>query len=156
MSNAHGNGPHAHIHDAEREAVLEDAQVHEHPHHGEAHGHGHDHGHQHEHGHGTGWKARLKEFFVPHTHDASDSVDALEASREGVRALKISLLGLLGTLRRERGRRRLPDQGRAADRLRCPGRGRHPRTELIREETHHRLRHALPNLGEITVAVAAP
>nr|WP_308468849.1 cation diffusion facilitator family transporter [Glaciibacter superstes] len=36
--------------------------------------------------------------FVPHSHDAADSIDdALEASREGVRALKISLFILLGT-----------------------------------------------------------
>ncbi|OZB83767.1 MAG: cation transporter [Microbacterium sp. 13-71-7] len=33
--------------------------------------------------------------FVPHSHDAADSIDdALEASQEGVRALKISLVGL--------------------------------------------------------------
>ncbi|GAA2126814.1 cation diffusion facilitator family transporter [Arthrobacter humicola] len=36
--------------------------------------------------------------FVPHTHDAADSVDdALEASEHGVRAVKISLFMLLGT-----------------------------------------------------------
>lgn len=36
--------------------------------------------------------------FVPHSHDAADSIDdALEASKEGVRALKISLFILLGT-----------------------------------------------------------
>lgn len=36
--------------------------------------------------------------FVPHTHDAANSVDdALEASAQGVRALKISLLVLLAT-----------------------------------------------------------
>jgi cation diffusion facilitator family transporter len=36
--------------------------------------------------------------FVPHTHDASDSIDdALEASAAGVRALKISLFVLLAT-----------------------------------------------------------
>jgi cation diffusion facilitator family transporter len=36
--------------------------------------------------------------FVPHTHDPSDSVDdALEASEQGVRALKISLCVLLAT-----------------------------------------------------------
>jgi cation diffusion facilitator family transporter len=62
------------------------------------HEHGHDHPHDHDHDHGTGWKATLKEFFVPHTHDAADSIDdALEASHEGVRALKISLFGLLAT-----------------------------------------------------------
>jgi cation diffusion facilitator family transporter len=36
--------------------------------------------------------------FVPHSHDAADSIDdALEASAQGVRALKISLFLLLGT-----------------------------------------------------------
>ena len=36
--------------------------------------------------------------FVPHTHDAADSIDdALEASAQGVRAVKISLFMLLGT-----------------------------------------------------------
>ena len=40
----------------------------------------------------------LHELFVPHTHDAADSIDdAMEASREGVRALKVSLFVLLGT-----------------------------------------------------------
>ena len=40
----------------------------------------------------------MKEFFVPHTHDPSDSIDdALEAIKEGIRALKISLFLLLGT-----------------------------------------------------------
>ncbi|WP_373886515.1 cation diffusion facilitator family transporter [Sinomonas sp. ASV322] len=35
---------------------------------------------------------------MPHTHDAADSIDdALEASKEGVRALKISLFALLAT-----------------------------------------------------------
>lgn len=40
----------------------------------------------------------LREIFVPHTHDAADSVDdALEASAEGIRTLKLSLLILLAT-----------------------------------------------------------
>ncbi|HKU10649.1 MAG TPA: cation diffusion facilitator family transporter [Sinomonas sp.] len=73
----------------------ENAHTHEH---GHGHDHPHDHDHDHDHHHGTGWKATLKEFFVPHTHDAADSIDdALEASHEGVRALKISLFGLLAT-----------------------------------------------------------
>ena len=46
----------------------------------------------------TGIKGFFYNLFVPHTHDAADSIDdALEASREGVRALKISLFVLLGT-----------------------------------------------------------
>ena len=48
--------------------------------------------------HPTGIKGFLYGLFVPHTHDAADSVDdALEASEQGVRALKISLFMLLGT-----------------------------------------------------------
>ncbi|UFS61126.1 cation diffusion facilitator family transporter [Subtercola endophyticus] len=40
----------------------------------------------------------LHGLFVPHSHDAADSIDdALEASAAGVRALKISLFILLGT-----------------------------------------------------------
>jgi cation diffusion facilitator family transporter len=60
----------------------------------------HDHGAHHDHGrdHRHGLRGILSEFFVPHTHDASDSVDdALEASRQGVRAVKVSLFVLLAT-----------------------------------------------------------
>ena len=63
-------------------------------------GHGHD---SHDHGaighsHPTGVKGFLYGLFVPHSHDAADSIDsALEASKEGVRALKISLVILLVT-----------------------------------------------------------
>jgi cation diffusion facilitator family transporter len=43
-------------------------------------------------------KGFLYGLFVPHSHDAADSIDdALEASTQGVRALKISLFVLLGT-----------------------------------------------------------
>ena len=42
--------------------------------------------------------AWLKEIFVPHSHDSADKVDsALEASREGMRCLKISFAGLIIT-----------------------------------------------------------
>ena len=63
-------------------------------------GHSHDNpDHDHEHGdhtHPGSLKGFLRGLFVPHSHDAADSVDdALEASRQGVRAVKISL-GLLG------------------------------------------------------------
>ena len=59
----------------------------------------HDHDHDgHSHKHHSGFKGWLFELFVPHTHDSSDSIDdALEASKEGVRALKVSLVILLGT-----------------------------------------------------------
>ncbi|MFH5879242.1 cation diffusion facilitator family transporter [Arthrobacter sp. NA-172] len=63
------------------------------------HDHDHDHDHDgHSHEHHKGFKGWLYELFVPHTHDASDSIDdALESSTQGVRALKISLFILLGT-----------------------------------------------------------
>ena len=61
-----------------------------------AHDHGHDHGHSHE--HPTGIKGFFHGLFVPHTHDAADSMDdALEASGHGIRAVQISLFILLGT-----------------------------------------------------------
>jgi cation diffusion facilitator family transporter len=53
---------------------------------------------EHEHEHPRGLKAVLHNLFLPHSHDPSHSIDgALEASREGVRALKISLVLLLVT-----------------------------------------------------------
>jgi cation diffusion facilitator family transporter len=52
----------------------------------------------HEHRHGGGWRRlrhRLSHRLVPHTHDAASKVDAaLESSRQGMRALWISLAGL--------------------------------------------------------------
>ena len=60
-----------------------------------------DHGHAHEdspHEHPGGLRGALTGLFAPHSHDAVDSVDsALEGSREGMRALKISLVGLAVT-----------------------------------------------------------
>ncbi len=59
---------------------------------------GRDHAPGHTHEHPTGIKGFFHGLFVPHTHDAADSIDdALEASAQGVRALKISLFMLLGT-----------------------------------------------------------
>jgi cation diffusion facilitator family transporter len=55
----------------------------------------HDHGHDHNHDHGTGMLARLGHMVRPHSHEASDKVDAaMEASAEGIRALWISLAAL--------------------------------------------------------------
>ncbi len=75
--------------------------MHEHPErhnqggHGAAHAHGHAHLHQHRHG---GWRGWLTDLLRPHSHDAADSVDdALTASAEGIRAVKLSLLGLGAT-----------------------------------------------------------
>lgn len=84
---------------------------HEHAHHDEEHGHSHhdDHSHRHSHdrghdhgpgghSHPTGIRGFFYGLFVPHSHDAADSIDdALEASSAGIRALKISLFVLLGT-----------------------------------------------------------
>lgn len=68
---------------------------HTHEHHEHTHEHDHTHGHEHPHG---GVRGFFYDLFVPHTHDAADSIDdALEASAAGVRALKISLFVLLGT-----------------------------------------------------------
>lgn len=56
---------------------------------------GHDPG---DHGHGTGVRAWLGELFAPHSHDAANSMDtALETSRKGIRALKISFSALMAT-----------------------------------------------------------
>jgi len=56
------------------------------------------HGHGDEHEHGRGLLRWLKEIFVPHSHDTADKVDsALEASRDGMRCLKISFVGLMVT-----------------------------------------------------------
>ncbi|EON22191.1 cation diffusion facilitator family transporter [Nocardioides sp. CF8] len=65
---------------------------HEHP----GHGHSEDDPRQ-EHAH-RGLRGVLTELFRPHSHDVADSVDpALEASVEGIRAVKISLVALLVT-----------------------------------------------------------
>ena len=74
--------------------------------HSREHDHDHDHGtggHDQDHGagghsHPTGIKGFFYGMFVPHSHDAADSIDdALEASKQGIRALKISLVILLAT-----------------------------------------------------------
>ena len=72
-----GNSPHVH----------DPNQAHSH----EEHAHGHDHDHDHP----GGLRGALREFFVPHSHDAADSIDSvLESSRVGIRAVKISLVAL--------------------------------------------------------------
>lgn len=62
----------------------------------------HDHSHHdHHHDHGGWWervKHKVGHWLTPHSHDSRDKVDsALEASREGMRALWISLLVLAAT-----------------------------------------------------------
>ena len=65
-------------------------------------GHRHADRHRHSHAPASGWAGRLghrvKSLVVPHSHDVADSVDdALEGSREGVRAVVVSLVLLLVT-----------------------------------------------------------
>jgi len=88
MSRPHQESTHTHGH----------GHDHDHDHHHD-HDHDHDHHHHdHDHHHHSGFKGWLFELFVPHTHDAADSIDdAMEASTEGIRALKISMFVLLAT-----------------------------------------------------------
>jgi cation diffusion facilitator family transporter len=73
-----------------------DDQDHEHRHSGGEHAGGHDH--DHEHGAHQGIGARLRHLIAPHSHDTADKIDAeLETSREGVRALWLSLAVLGAT-----------------------------------------------------------
>jgi cation diffusion facilitator family transporter len=61
--------------------------------------HDHDHDHDHEHDHPrSGLIGVLRGFVAPHSHDAKASLDqALEGSRDGIRAVAISLVVLLLT-----------------------------------------------------------
>jgi cation diffusion facilitator family transporter len=63
--------------------------------HDQSHGHD-DRPHEHDHARGGLW-GRLRHLIAPHSHDSADKVDSeLEGSREGLRALWISL-AILGT-----------------------------------------------------------
>lgn len=87
--------PYTHKPDHDRGTQHEDGHGHNHPHGGD-----HDHSHDHEHGHShpTGVRGFFYGLFVPHSHDAADSIDdAMEANKAGVRALLISLALLLTT-----------------------------------------------------------
>lgn len=65
---------------------------HEHGDGGSSRQHDHDRG---GHSHGTGYLGWVRHLFVPHSHDSADSMDsALESSARGIRAVKISLVGL--------------------------------------------------------------
>jgi cation diffusion facilitator family transporter len=67
------------------------------PHGHDGQGHSHDYVHGHGHGH-DGLLSFLNGFVAPHSHDAKDSLDqALEGSRDGIRAVAISLAILLIT-----------------------------------------------------------
>jgi divalent metal cation (Fe/Co/Zn/Cd) transporter len=85
-SNDHSQATGGHEHDHGNDLLVSLA--------GTASAHSHDRGH----GHPSGIRGWLHEAFVPHTHDAANSVDdALEASDAGVRAVKLSLVGLGAT-----------------------------------------------------------
>ncbi len=59
----------------------------------------------HGHSHPKGFKGWWREVFVPHSHDASDAIDdALEASSQGIRAVKVSLVLLALTAGTPTGR----------------------------------------------------
>jgi cation diffusion facilitator family transporter len=61
-------------------------------------GHGHVHTGEHKQASGPRVTGRLRHLLRPHSHHPADKVDAaMEASAEGIRALWISLTGLLGT-----------------------------------------------------------
>ncbi len=67
----------------------------EHIHAPSEHSEAHDHGHDHPHEHPQGTLRRILGVFVGHSHDPADSLDdALTSDARGIRALKISLLGL--------------------------------------------------------------
>jgi cation diffusion facilitator family transporter len=79
----HSHGSDSHVH----------GEGHEHD--GLRHGHSHVPDGVHDHQHARGLKGLVLSIFRPHSHDAADSVDSeLEASAEGIRAVKISLAGL--------------------------------------------------------------
>ena len=95
-------------------AKVMDAHPHMHSHHDghdghdDGHEHAHDQHHEHEgpghehkardhdaHHHAGGLRGLVAGLFRPHTHDSAESIDsALTTSAEGLRALKISLVGL--------------------------------------------------------------
>lgn len=56
------------------------------------------HGGDHDYGPATGWRPVLRSLLRPHSHDPFEHADPqLEASAEGIRAVKLSLVALLVT-----------------------------------------------------------
>ncbi len=65
------------------------------PHHDDHGDHGHDHGHGHDAEHEHGGIAGLVASIIGHSHDPADAVDeALVGNARGIRAVKVSLVGL--------------------------------------------------------------
>ncbi len=84
---------HDHDHDGHDHGHDHEPRGHDHEPHGHDHGHGHG-PHGHDHGRGSIF-GRLRHLVSPHSHDAADKVDsAMESSRDGLRALWISLVVL--------------------------------------------------------------
>lgn len=55
-------------------------------------------GHDHDHAHASGFRHFVAHIFVPHSHDVADSInEAMASSDKGIRAVKISLVGLGAT-----------------------------------------------------------
>ena len=92
---SHGPAVAGHPHDVPTEAHPHLPSGHDHPHDGTAHQLAHDGNHTHRHAHATGLKGLMLSVVKPHSHDSADSIDsALEASSQGIRAVKISLVAL--------------------------------------------------------------
>lgn len=93
---AHGDAhTHADAHDDEHAQ----SDAHTHGGHGQSHDddHGHDHAGEHGHEHRSGPLGWLGELFGGHSHGVPTADEALEGSAEGIRAVKISLVGLFLT-----------------------------------------------------------
>jgi len=85
---------HEHAHDHGHEHAHDHGHDNGHDHeHDRGHDHAHDRGHDHAHDHGTGVIGWAKGLLHPHSHDHGESV-GITASKEGTRALTVSLVGL--------------------------------------------------------------
>lgn len=84
-----------HRHDERHDPVHDPADAHVHE---DSHEHGHRHEHGDDHVHAAGVRGFVTGLLRPHSHDAADSIDdALTGSAAGIRAVKLSLLGLGAT-----------------------------------------------------------
>src|ERR1035437_7215461 len=97
MTDAHSESGHSGHEDPPDDHNHHDHDLDNRHRHDERSGHGHrpSGDHDHDHDHPSGIKGFVLSLVRPHSHDAADSVDtALEASAEGIRAVKISLVAL--------------------------------------------------------------
>ncbi|MCG8351490.1 MAG: cation diffusion facilitator family transporter [Chloroflexales bacterium] len=91
------------MHESATNAKPEHQHTDRHDHdHNHDHGHDHDHDHNHDHGHDhdhavRGWRKWFGVFFHAHSHEGPQVDRALTGSEQGIRAVKISLAGLLVT-----------------------------------------------------------